>query len=97
MIEAAKTMIALDAADGKLDLHANDLPLQTPLHTIFWSGNSAQALLVRLAEGRREIEVNGRKVQMTPAFENWVLNTMFLESAPAPGGHAHCGDSRQRS
>ncbi len=80
-IREAKAFIALDASDGKLDLCAGGIALQTPMHTIFWTNNSAARMLNRLATGQRTLRVGGKDVETTPALNAWVLGTSSLESA----------------
>jgi hypothetical protein len=81
-IIAAKEAIALDAADGKLDFKAGGLELERPRYTIFWSNNSASAMMMALAQGQRELTVNGKKVEVSSAYKSWVMSTMTLESMP---------------
>lgn len=81
-ISAVKQTIALDASDGKLDFKVNGLGLESPRYTIFWTSNSAQAMLLALAHGQRELRVNGKNVEVSTAFKQWVSSTMGLESMP---------------
>jgi hypothetical protein len=84
-IERAKAFIALDASDGKLDLKVNGLNLEPPRYTIFWSNNSAANLMRSLAAGGRTLRYNGRDVEVTPAFKQFVESTQFLERVELPG------------
>jgi hypothetical protein len=87
-IARVKQMLALDASDGKIDFHVNGIALEPPRYTIFWTNNSAAALLLALANGTRELKVNGRKAEVPESFKRWVESQRFLESAPggAPVG-----------
>lgn len=78
-IRQAKASLVLDAADGKLDFQAAGFSLERPSHRMFWSNNSAAALMVRLAEGHRELVINGKKVEIPQSFKNWVRSTQNLE------------------
>jgi hypothetical protein len=84
-IARVKQMLAIDASDGKIDFHVNGLKLAPPSYTIFWTDNSAAALLLNLASGDRKLRVNGRQVEVPQSFKTWVESQRFLERAPGGG------------
>ena len=81
-IIAAKEALALDASDGKLDFKCNGLDIDRPSYTLFWTNNSARNMLLALAQGGRSLRFNGRDVQMTEAFKQFVTSQIGLELAP---------------
>jgi hypothetical protein len=84
-ISRVKQMLAIDASDGTIDFHVNGLKLESPRYTIFWTENSAAALLLGLASGDRKLRVNGREVEVPQSFKTWVDSQRFLERAPGGG------------
>jgi hypothetical protein len=81
-IQRVKEMVLIDAMDGKLDNKLNGRDLVPASYTIHWSQNSASALLLNLAQGRRTLRIDGRDVEVPKAWKDWVIGQSALESAP---------------